>query len=427
VVFLRLADDFLATVVSQTLRSSQPAPDPTPAEPESQPEPPRRGRRRAVPRFKGFDDDDDDPPVIIASIPESMAVDSTSVEPESQGLFVSQDPDFNMDREPSQPPESQTRTTRKRKTTPIFEDDEEDAWETLAPAAARLKKRRLEENEARRRRGESTPPPPEPPKPKAPATPPKQPKKTKKEKEAELLEQARLRREKAEEEFAKEEQEKEALNIDDLDLAEMQSLAIIEIVGLRKSSAPRRQSRADESDRWDDKWNGRKNFKKFRRRGAPAINARDLGRVIVPLEEVKHKAAGVGDEYLGEEDLRIGKSKKSQSRSQRSGRVAVILEEDGEDVDLPPLDQIQSKSKTVVLSSDNEEEEEEPVKKVGRGKKLQDKTMEKGNVRPAKRAAEKTLTKPAPVKKARQTTLGRKRDESEDSEDELKFRFRRRG
>ncbi|TVY86333.1 Nibrin, partial [Lachnellula willkommii] len=135
------------TAVSQTLQSSQPAPDPAPAEPESQHEPPRR-RRRAVPRFKGFDDDDD-PPVIMASIPESMAVDSVPAEPEPQGLFVSQDPDFNMDREPSQAPETQTKTSRKRKATPIFEDDEEDTFETMAPAAARLKKRRVEEEVAR--------------------------------------------------------------------------------------------------------------------------------------------------------------------------------------------------------------------------------------------------------------------------------------
>ena len=128
-----------------------------------------------------------------------MAVDSAPAEPESQGLFVSQDPDFNMDREPSQTPETQTRTTRKRKATPRFEDDEEDAMETMAPAAARLKKRRVEEDAARRRRGESTPPPPEPPKPKAPAAIPKPPKtKTKKEQQAELLEQARLRHEKIE-------------------------------------------------------------------------------------------------------------------------------------------------------------------------------------------------------------------------------------
>ncbi|TVY31654.1 Nibrin, partial [Lachnellula subtilissima] len=404
-----------ATAVSQTLRSPQPAPDPTPAEPESQPEPSRR-RRRAVPRFKGFDDDDD-PPVIMNSIPESMAIDSVPAEPESQGLFVSQDPDFNMDREPSQTPETQNKTSRKRKATPVFEDDE-DTFETMAPAAARLKKRRVEEDVARRRRGESIPPPPEPPKRKVKATPPKPIKK-----------KTRLRHEKIEE-LAN--LDKEVVNVDGFQLAELQALAITETIELRSSAPAPRAPRADDSERWEDRWNGRKNFKKFRRRGGPAINARDLGRTIVPLEEVKHKAAGVGDEYWAEEDVRIGKSK--SQRSQRKGRVAEIegddvnLDQDDDNDDTLPLvedirpttqTKTKTKSLTVVLSSDDEDEDEEPIikQKGSRSQKLQDKTAEKGNVKPRpsqKRAAEKTLTKAAPVKRARQTVLGRKKDESED-------------
>ncbi|TVY35295.1 Nibrin [Lachnellula occidentalis] len=428
-----------ATAVSQTLRSSQPAPDPTPAEPESQPEPSRR-RRRAVPRFKGFDDDDD-PPVIMASIPESMVVDSVPAEPESQGLFVSQDPDFNMDREPSQTPETQTKTSRKRKATPILEDDDEETFETMAPAAARLKKRRIEEDVARRGRGESTPLPPKAPKRELKATAPKPVKvKTKKEQQAEILEKARLRHEKIEE-LAN--QDKEVVNMDGFQLADLQSLAITETLELRSSAPAPRAPRADESERWEDKWNGRKNFKKFRRRGGPAINARDLGRTIVQLEEVKHKAAGVGDEYWVNEDVRIGKFK--SQRSQRKGRVAEIegddvnLDQDDDNDDtLPLLEDIRpkpkttpkSKSQTVVLSSDSEDEEPVIKQKGSRSQKLQDKTAEKGNVKPRpsqKRAAEKTLTKPAPVKRARQTVLGQKKDESEDSEEEGKFRFRKRG
>lgn len=380
----------------------------------------------------------------MASIPESMAIDSVPAQPESQGLFVSQDPDFNMDREPSQTPETQNNTSRKRKATPIFEDDE-DNFETMAPAAARLKKRRIEEEVARRRRGESTPPPPEPPKRKVKATSPKPVKvKTKKEQQAEILEKTRLRHEKIEE-LAN--QDKEVVNMDGFQLAELQSLAITETVELRSSGPAPRAPRADDSERWEDKWNGRKNFKKFRRRGGPAINARDLGRTIVPLEEVKHKAAGVGEEYW---NLRVGKSK--SQRSQRKGRVAdiegddVTLEEEEEEDDdnddnLPLVKDIrpqtktktQTKSQPVTLSSDDDEDEEPVTKPKGsRSRKLQDKTAEKGNVKPTgrpsqKRAAEKTLTKPAPVKRARQTVLGRDKDESEDSEEEGKFRFRKRG
>lgn len=388
-----------------------------------------------MPRFKGFDDDDD-PPVIMASIPESMAVDPIPAESQSQSLFVSQDPDFNVNREPSQPPETQTRSSRKRKATPVDEEDKTDAMDSLAPATARLKKRRIEEEAARRRKGETTPAPPEPTKMKKQVTPPKLVQKTKKEKEAELLEQARIRKENTEKRAKEENESLNRVDVDVHDLQQMQSLAIIEEVELRTDAPPpRARGRADESQRWEDKWNGRTNFKKFRRRGAPAINARDLRKTIVPLEEAKNKAAGVGSDYWAEE-LRVGKSKKSksQSQSQRTGRVAEFVSQDlnGDEEELPDISDIRPETPAVKLSSGTEAEEEEapPAKRGGRAtqsQKLKDKTAEKGNVRPAKRAAEKELVKGGAAKKARQAVVARKEESESDSDDELKFRFRKRG
>jgi nijmegen breakage syndrome protein 1 len=104
-----------------------------------------------------------------------MAVNELAVE--SQSLFVSQNTEVDMDREASQPPETQTRNSRKRPASPIIEEEEEDFMETMAPAAAALKRRRLA-------LGDPTPPPAAPmvkEKP-APVKPEKKAKQTRKQK-----------------------------------------------------------------------------------------------------------------------------------------------------------------------------------------------------------------------------------------------------
>jgi len=228
----------------------------------------------------------------------------------------------------------------------------------------------------------------------------------------------------------------------------MQALAITEEIEIKPRIAPLRAERADESERWEDRWNGRKNFKKFRRRGAPPVNVRDMGRIIIPLEEAKVKAAGVGDEYWGEERESVRESqnlhaKKSQSKSQTKAKAKEILasepEQDSDD-SLPPVEKLPSlprtrnptkqKEASVVISSSSSFSDEEPITRT-RGKekekeKLTDKTSERGNKRPAaaplvKGPAKKVMTGGASRGKKKE----KEKDDS-DSEDELKFRFRRR-
>ncbi|RAL58825.1 hypothetical protein DID88_009135 [Monilinia fructigena] len=245
----------------------------------------RRGRsRRAITsRFSGFDNDDDDDlpsaPPSLAPISEAMVVEEQYPE-ESQGLFVSQDPSREPDNyraysqsiEPEPPTQSaqSTRTTRKRAASPRIVE-EKSYMDNFAPATASFKRQRRE-------RGEPTPPPP-----------------TIKKRNT-LAAQQRERAEAA----AKAEQESLKHPVSTIDIEEMRKLTIVEDMEVRRSRpAPKTSRHLDESERWDDRWNGRKNFKKFRRRGVEGGPVRARAKVIVPLEEAKKKGHGIGDEYWG--------------------------------------------------------------------------------------------------------------------------------
>src|ERR1700709_122056 len=113
-------------MVSPTLRNSHSAPAPiqvqvAPSEPISQPTRRGRSRRTVATRFKGFDSDDETA-VNMNSVPESIVIEHTAVESQSQGLFVTQDPEMDVDQGPSQQTETQTRSSRKRNSPPIDYD-----------------------------------------------------------------------------------------------------------------------------------------------------------------------------------------------------------------------------------------------------------------------------------------------------------------
>jgi nijmegen breakage syndrome protein 1 len=291
----------------------------------SVPEPPRRvgrSRRAVTSRFKGFDDAFDTPvaPGLESQVQESVA---ELKQPAEESLFVSQlesqleSQDVSMEQ---QAPQAQIRISHKRATSPVVEEFEaEDIMETLAPAAAQLKRRRLEETAARQLRGESTPPSHRSmPITRPTVSPPPQPKRIKKEVNIDVLEVARQRREQAAE-LARSEREALEEAMDGMDIDAIRKLAIIEEMPVERSMPPpARRIYGDESERWDDKWNGRKNFKKFRRRGAEGLIAR-VAKVIVPLEEVKKRDFGIGDDYWLEGGSRSG-DRESQNRSERRGK-----------------------------------------------------------------------------------------------------------
>jgi nibrin len=373
---------------------------------------------------------------------------------ESQSLFVSQNTEVDMDREPSQPPETQTRNPRKRPASPIIEE-EEDIMETMAPAAAALKRRRLA-------RGEPTPPPPAPIVKESPA-PAKPTKKVRK--EIDILEIARQKREEAEEK-AQAERERMQEQLEGMDIHEPPEIHVVEMEVKRSVPPPRTSARADESDRWDDKWNGRKNFKKFRRRGGVAGPVQE--KILVPLEEVKKKDFGIGDDYWDDGDSQRrrkkdkGKGRETQEVSQRNQRelaiegrpksraaekASRILASEAEDELGAGAAWAKGQQEQLFSDSDLEIIAPPPKKAAASSSRSQrsqtqtlvDKTNETQNLdlpssksaasgRGSKRVAEKVLTKPAPVKKARQTKLTKVVQGSDESEEDdgLKFRFKKR-
>lgn len=428
-----------STAHSQLDENTESAAVPAPPPMESS-QPSRRGRSRrtVTTRFKGFDSDEDDP-LNMNSLPENLTVNVPPViDSQSQSLFVTQDPEMDIGGTQTLHAETQTRSSKKRNTPPInYElDDVEDIMEEIAPVATAMKKRRLAEDVARRRRGELTPPPPIP---KEKPVPKPQPVKKVKV-EVNVVEVARKQREEAEA-LARAEREALEIELDGMDIEAIRNLAIVEEMDIRRRDPPQRLARADESDRWDDKWNGRKNFKKFCHRGA-VRGRRELGRVIVPLEEVKKKEYGIGDDYWlhgdshnkkkkekgrswDAQDFTQTESQPSRPENQASTKAAEMLAHGGNEIfsqdetftNIPPSADAElvetSTSKSTATSRSQ------------KSQKLVDKSNTSSNMLPQnKRPASRTLTKPAPAKKAKMGTVVVQ--DSEDSDDDLKFKFRKR-
>ncbi|ODH13060.1 hypothetical protein ACO22_07641, partial [Paracoccidioides brasiliensis] len=157
---------------------------------------------------------------------------------------------------------------------------EEDAMAELLPGAAAMK---LHISRCRKR-GKLTPP----------AEQPQKPKKQK----LNVMEAARQRRQ-AVDEAIMQEQEKDIASFremtESVDVERMRNLAIIEEMDIPVISWG--QNVPSCSARYDERWNGRKNFKKFRRKGHGTVGLHRVQSVIVPLEEAKRKHFSLGETY----------------------------------------------------------------------------------------------------------------------------------
>jgi len=74
------------------------------------------------------------------------------------------------------------------------------------------------------------------------------------------------------------------------------------------------------SDRWDPRWNGRKNFKKFRPQGEGGPRRGVSNKVIVPLVEVKRNTYGIGEQYWEKSLEEKERSKERRRREQEQPR-----------------------------------------------------------------------------------------------------------
>ncbi|KAL1632008.1 hypothetical protein SLS56_004053 [Neofusicoccum ribis] len=244
-------------------------------------------------RFKGFDDFD----------PNEL--------PKTQ--YVSDD-DAMQDSGPSElqsqhPEASQTRNRATRGKKRQHEDqaaaieisdgeDQEAAVDKLFPATTAMKRRKLEqqmEEAAIEDIPEARDSPRRPKKPSIVAPKPQE------EKEINVIQLAKERREKEDEERRKDEESlREAMK--DLDVESMKNLAKVEEMEIRSRSERTGDTEEQDGDEhWKTEWNGRKNFKKFRKRRAGDQDGESQAplrsrKVIVALEEVKHDEITLEDD-----------------------------------------------------------------------------------------------------------------------------------
>ncbi|KAI1737752.1 hypothetical protein F4680DRAFT_205380 [Xylaria scruposa] len=420
----------------------------------------RRGRGPVQSRFRGFavsvadDDSPAEPPAVAMEVNDPVPA-SANVEASQGDLFVSQDvpePE-SVDVDPVYQPSQ--RSQRKRPASPLPEPN--NIIDSVAPTAAQVKRRRIAAGEdpvpARRREKSAT----------AVDTPVeptiKQKPSPKIKREADILEMARRHREEAEQR-AKMEREELEDEPGDLDLAEIRRLHIEEPMPLREAPQVRTREQDIADGRWDPAWNGRKNFKKFRQRGA--VQGRAIDKIIISLEEVRSKGFGIGDDYWLEDS--IISQQRSQSRSQsfrktnsssnstaresrRGGGQTQTQKQKQKQKQIENLQPVDSSEDEVILATgsvnnDDEEEDDDDVvipsssrtrttrssantQSQSQSRATQSSTLEKSQ--PARRTGKRPAAAPParekPAKRAKKKVA---ESSDEDSDDGLRFRFGKR-
>lgn len=391
-------------------------------------------------RFKGFDDFDDDD--IIAQPPDSApseAQDAMEVEPtppsnqravqppetqESQGLFV-------HDSQAAEAPPS-----RKRPAQPESNDepiDTNEAMDNLFPGSRAMKKRRLEQGattttivtKAPAAR-QSVPPSRSPSV--APAKSKSKPK-PKIKNETDILARAKEHAT----EIDKRKEEPSNSDNDAESISQLKDLALIEEMDVPRLSHRRRHNAPTTAHDDHPEWAGRRNFKKFRRKGADGSSGHyNRGtRVIVPLEASAERDYGIGDRYW----LSLPSShssKRSKNRSQ-----ADSAPDDGDD-GAKDSDVEADEAEMARLSEVLPEELAGPQRDGWVTHKLQESKGAAGG----KRAAEESASPPRRKRQQMVGTSSRGRArgrgkidlglvmeedgaDEESDEDELKFRLRR--
>lgn len=315
----------------------------------------------------------------------------------------------------------QPQINTKKRTTPAVED-EDDVLDSLLPGQAARKRRRLGREGSAQPEDKS-----------AQASTTKVVRKPKKEPKIDVLEVAKSRRE-AEEEATRKDAEslKEAMEgIDIHGPAHLVDCEEMQIKPRLKPPQPRTNAiDRDESDRWDKNWNGRKNFKKFRKRGEPP--AMRGHKILVPLEETKKKDFGIGEDYWLESSSK--QKKKIQKESQATRTQSQTVRDDESEDESQFRRKRKDKQRTQETEGDTMEVIEESFLpattslEASRGSRTtQESRVSETQLQKGKKRLGGELAKEVqPLAKKTGRAARRVRDESSDeSEDELKFRSKR--
>jgi nibrin len=422
---------------------------PAPVEPAPSGPSRRRGRRGiTTSRFKGFDDFDVDD--------DSNAIEPTTEEPRSSRPSRSTPARSTRSKTGAvEVPDSQSVLSRnaqpeKRPLSPS--PDRRAALDDLLPGAKALKRRRLEQG---------TPDPETAHQWSGSEVVKEEPSSSKKHKKTvdDIDYNALLRsRRQAEDDAAKEDEEalKQALEIEGLTLEDMKKLVQVEEmpVPARTRADYDREGGAESSRasdaRWNEQWNGRKNFKGFKRRGQQNAQQQRREKVFVPMEEVKKKGFGFGSGYWNDLPSPAGPSRRdAPSQSQRvSSRTSTQDAGDGEEQNrfrrrrdearqsrfedqehaqafAHAPEAISQSTPDVPLGEQGmdtqRERSEQDVQSAQQSTRTQTQSSKSKGKRPAR---EEPATGP-PTKRQSRLDSGRRAEGGEEEGDGLKFRFRR--
>jgi Second BRCT domain on Nijmegen syndrome breakage protein/FHA domain len=357
----------------------------------------KRPRTRATPvsRFKAFDDEFDMDAIAPYEPPEE------SIESQTHLSQATAPTPFSDEDEASQI-NGQGVNARKRARSPA-----DDAMvDGLLPAAAAMKKRKLEMDRENKRSGVGELQKPIEKHAKAKA-------RKAQAKEINVRAVARKQRE-AEEEATRRDQEVLEARLGDMSAEDMKHLAVV--VEMEMPIRNERAGRANRnaSDRWDERWNGRKNFKKFRRKGEGDGSARrPTQNVIVPLVEVKKKNYGIGEAYWSSSR---DKEKDAQGQSGQRGKLSSQTQT--EESTLPTMTRLQQEAGEIV-----EAIEVDHPRQTRLGDKTQQSQQTMNSSRGKKRGASSAANgSGSGVAKKQRTIRTRAASESE-SDGELRFKF----
>lgn len=319
-----------------------------PSQKSAAPEPPTDtiSRRRAArqrttqPRYRGFDDFEPEstiakyepPSPSQTPVPEGGPSQAPSVDP-MEAEYPDEGPSQRTATQRTQTQQS----ARKRRGEPLEEDREttKNVVDGILKGAATMKRRKIEEQKLQKAAAPQTVVDDEDmdqAQEEEPAAPVKKAPRRRKEKEIDVRAAANERRA-AEDEARQRDEENLRAAFDGMDVADIRNLAQVEEMEILRKDPPPRTRYTDEgdapSDRWDDKWNGRKNFKKFRRQvpryaggedgGGGATYERQRMRVIVALEEVQKKPDG--EDYWLESVEDSGRRDTSRKATGRKGKA----------------------------------------------------------------------------------------------------------
>ena len=305
---------------------------------------------------------------------------------------------------------TEDRNHRKR-AAPASDEDEESQIDKLLPAAAAMKRRRIEDAEEAEGNHISSERSAKTSQMKAGLAEKRKPKQ-----EVNIREAVRERRE-AEEEAAIRDEENLRDALDGMNVKDMKKLIVVEDMEVLERAKMNHQKapNVENNNRWDERWNGRKNFKKFRRPGDGAPVRRGQS-VIVPLEEVKTKDYGIGQPYWEESEKTRKKHKeKDRSTQSQSQSQALFATAKSELVEVPSEHAIDGELPEVIdLDAPRITRGQERTEQV-------DESSIRSQTLNGKRPASSLESGPTAKKQKRFAV----QDSDSDSEDELKFRFKK--